>query len=45
MNGQWVGHFDVTYPDGVVGPGGGTIVLDLDELSDCFAGIAHVDLR
>lgn len=43
MRGQWVGTFETTYPQGIIGPDGGTLVLDIDERSHSYDGIAHLD--
>lgn len=43
MKGQWIGDFETRYPKEVLGPGGGKIVLDLDEASRAYKGFAHLD--
>lgn len=43
MNGQWVGTFKQAYPAGISGPGGGNLILDLDETKQGYSGVAHVD--
>jgi hypothetical protein len=44
MNGQWIGTYTVTnYPPGITGPGGGHLILDIDERREWYEGVAHLN--
>jgi hypothetical protein len=42
LNGQWLGDFEIVYPDGMVGPGKGPVTADIDERESFYEGIVHL---
>jgi hypothetical protein len=42
LNGQWSGRLEISYPNGMFGPGQGRITADIDERGEYFEGVAHL---